>query len=50
VKIINENGAIAPVNAQGELCIRGWPLFLEYKDQPELTAKVKDKEGWLHTG
>ncbi|KAF6022933.1 acsf [Bugula neritina] len=50
VKVIDENGAVAPVNTQGELCIRGWPLFLEYKDQPELTAKVKDKEGWLHTG
>jgi len=39
-----------PVNTKGELCVRGWCLFLEYKDQPDLTAKVMDKYGWYHTG
>ena len=34
----------------GELCIRGGCVMLGYYKDPEATAAVVDKEGWLHTG
>lgn len=51
VKIINpETGLIVPHGEQGELCTRGYSVMLGYWDMPEDTAKVLDKNGWMHTG
>jgi len=50
MKIVNESGEIVPVNEKGELYVKGWPLFIEYKDQPELTAKAMSEDGWYKTG
>lgn len=51
VKIINpETGLIVPRGEQGELCTRGYSVMLGYWDMPEDTAKVLDKNGWMHTG
>jgi len=51
IKIINpETGLIAPRGEQGELCTRGYSVMLGYWDAPEDTAKVLDKNGWMHTG
>lgn len=51
VKIINpENGLIVPRGEQGELCTRGYSVMLGYWEMPEDTAKVLDKNGWMHTG
>jgi fatty-acyl-CoA synthase len=51
VKIVNpETGLIVPHGEQGELCTRGYSVMLGYWDMPEDTAKVLDKNGWMHTG
>ncbi|XP_067945695.1 medium-chain acyl-CoA ligase ACSF2, mitochondrial-like [Watersipora subatra] len=49
-KVVDENGDIVPVNVRGQLLLRGPFLFLEYKDQPELTAAAKTADGWFKTG
>jgi len=51
VKIIDiETGETLPPGKQGELCARGYMVMKGYYKMPEETAKVVDKDGWLHTG
>ena len=51
VKIVGDTGKIVPINERGQLCVRGEEfLFIEYKDQPELTAQTKGSDGWMLTG
>ena len=49
-KITDEKGRCVPRGTVGELWIRGYGCFLEYRNQPELTASVKTSDGWLKTG
>ena len=45
-----ETGEPLPVGEIGEICIRTPLLMCGYYRQPDLTAQVIDKDGWLHTG
>ncbi|MEN6643021.1 MAG: AMP-binding protein [Armatimonadia bacterium] len=51
VKVINpETGEEVGPNIPGEICCRGYNLMKGYYNMPEETAKVLEKDGWLHSG
>lgn len=50
VKIVDENGVVVPVDAQGELLTRGYSVMQGYWDEPDKTAEAIDADGWMHTG
>ena len=43
-------GESLPVDAVGEICVRGYLVMKEYYADPERTADVIDPDGWCHTG
>ena len=45
-----ETGEELPVGQQGEMCCRGYNVMKGYYKNPEATAKIIDKNGWLHSG
>jgi fatty-acyl-CoA synthase len=45
-----ETGKHLGVEQQGELCNRGYNTMKGYYNNPEATAEVIDKDGWLHSG
>jgi len=45
-----DSGAVLPIGAAGEICIRGYQAMVGYFKMPEATAKTIDTEGWLHSG
>jgi len=50
LKVINAEGESLPYGEEGELCVRGYNVMTGYWENPEASAQVLDKEGWLHTG
>ena len=50
VKIVDNNGAIVPINTMGELHFRGFPVFLYYLCDEEKTKQATDENGWLLSG
>ena len=45
-----ETGEECPVGVQGEMCTRGYLVMKGYYNNPQATAEVIDKNGWLHSG
>jgi fatty-acyl-CoA synthase len=50
IKIVDGDGQVVPPGAPGELCTRGYSVMLGYWDDPDKTAEVIDRAGWMHTG
>jgi len=50
VKIVDLEGKVVPPGGRGELCTRGYSVMLGYWNEPEKTADVLDRNGWMHTG
>ncbi len=51
VKVLDpETGDECPVGVQGEMCCRGFNVMKGYYKNPEATAEVIDKNGFLHSG
>jgi len=51
VKIFDpETGEECPPGVQGEMCCRGYLVMDGYYNNPQATAEVIDKDGWLHSG
>ena len=51
VKVIDpETGEECPPGVQGEMCNRGYNTMKGYYKNPEATAEVIDKNGFLHSG
>ena len=48
--ILDEEGSMLPVNAVGEIVIRGPQVMKGYWHKPEETAKVFTADGWFRTG
>ena len=51
VKVLDpETGEECPIGVQGEMCNRGYNNMKGYYKNPEATAEVIDKNGFLHSG
>lgn len=50
VRIVGDDGAEQPVDAVGEIHVRGATVMKEYWGQPAETAEALDSAGWLRTG
>lgn len=51
VKILDpETGQEVPTGEPGEICFRGWCLFIEYLGMPEEMDAAFDDEGFFHSG
>src|SRR5690606_26374943 len=50
VMLKDDNGHEVPAGQAGELCVRGPQVMRGYWNREDETAKVIDKDGWLHTG
>ncbi|WP_026941046.1 AMP-binding protein [Hellea balneolensis] len=49
-RILREDGTVAAVGEQGEICSRGYGVMAGYWNEPERTAETIDSDGFLHSG
>lgn len=47
---VDDNGNVLPYGKEGEQWSRGPHAFIGYLDEPELTAKALDADGWYRSG
>jgi long-chain acyl-CoA synthetase len=50
LRLVDENGDDVLVGDSGEIWIRGENIFAGYLHDPEATARVLSRDGWLRTG
>ena len=50
VCIFDENDREVPLGQEGEICAKAPTMMLGYYGDEELTARVIDGNGWIHTG
>ncbi len=50
VVFLDDDGNPVKEGEAGELCVKGPQVMQGYWQRPDETAKVIDKDGWLHTG
>jgi acyl-CoA synthetase len=50
VRIVGEDGKDVPAGEVGEEWSRGPNTFFGYLDEPEMTRKAFDADGWVHSG
>ncbi|WKS27496.1 AMP-binding protein [Corynebacterium propinquum] len=49
-KLVDENGEVVPVGAQGEIKVRGYNVMKKYWQHPEKTAEAINADGFMSTG
>lgn len=49
LRVVDDDGAVLPAGARGELQIRGTSMFVEYWNRPDATAD-SFVDGWFRTG
>lgn len=50
IKVVDDARKILPPGYEGEEASRGPNVFMGYFDEPELTARALDEEGWYYSG
>ncbi|MEC5319620.1 medium-chain fatty-acid--CoA ligase [Brenneria populi subsp. brevivirga] len=50
IKVVDKARKTVPYGEEGEEASRGPNVFMGYLDEPELTARVLDEEGWYYSG
>ncbi len=50
IKILDDAGAELPRGVAGEIVARGPMTPMQYVNAPDLDARYRDAEGWVHTG
>lgn len=50
IKVVDDARKTLPPDCEGEEASRGPNVFMGYFDEPELTARALDEEGWYYSG
>lgn len=50
IKVVDDARKTLPPGCEGEEVLCGFNVFMGYFDEPELTARALDEEGWYYSG